>query len=285
MTNPVGRAIASKTVAGRISLLIAVAILGVLFALSKLLTVFQAYDDEGYLLLSLKHYMDGGHLYTDTFTNYGPFYYFVQWIFFRALQFPVTHDGGRLVTLIYWLISAFFAGLFVQRISKSLLLGGAAALSCITVGAFLANEPGHPQQLVLLLWMFASYVALPRSSDQTSWRMFLLGAIGAALFFTKINVGVFYLAALATAIICLIKRGWIRLLGVSLSIVYAVTAPYILMHSYLVLPRCSSLLFARDSMRSVYFCTRFVASGQPIHIPLAHCCMREPAYWRQPRSS
>ena len=84
---------------------------------------------------------------------------------------------------------------------------------------------------MLLLWMFASYAALPRTTDQTSWRMFLLGAIGAALFFTKINVGVFYLAALATAIICLIKRGWIRLLGVSLSIVYAVTAPYILMHS------------------------------------------------------
>ena len=84
MTNPVGRAIASKTVAGRISLLIAVAILGGSFALSKLLTVFEAYDDEGYLLLSLKHYLDGGHLYTDTFTNYGPFYYFVQWIFFRA---------------------------------------------------------------------------------------------------------------------------------------------------------------------------------------------------------
>ena len=88
MTNFVGRAIASKTVAGRISLLIAIAILGVLFALSKLLTVFQEYDDEGYLLLSLKHYMDGGHLYTDTFTNYGPFSYFVQWILFPGPSVP-----------------------------------------------------------------------------------------------------------------------------------------------------------------------------------------------------
>src|SRR5437773_918448 len=104
------------------------------------MTVFYDYDDEGYVLLSLKHYLDGGHLYTDTFTNYGPFYYLVQWLFFRGLHFPITHDGGRLVTLIYWLISALLAGAFIQRISKSLVLGGAAALGCVTVGAFLANE-------------------------------------------------------------------------------------------------------------------------------------------------
>jgi hypothetical protein len=195
------------------------------------MTVFQKYDDEGYVLLSLKAYLNGGHLYSDTFSNYGPFYYYAQWIFFRVLHFPVSHDGGRLVTLVYWLVSALFAGLFVQRISKSALLGGAAGLGCVTVGAFLANEPGHPQQVVLLLWMVAIYLGLPQTSGRTTLRMFLLGAIAAGLLFTKINVGVFYVAALASALVCVVKPGWIRLLGVSLSVIYVVTVPYFLMRS------------------------------------------------------
>ena len=215
----------------RITLLLAVAVLGGAFALSKLLTTFEQYDDEGYLLLSLRHYLNGGHLYTDTFTQYGPFYYFAQWIFFRVLHFPVTHDGGRLVTLVYWLLSALLAGLFVQRISKSLLLGAAAGLGFVTAGAFLANEPGHPQQVVLLLWMTASYLSLPLApSDRTTLRMFWLGAVAAALLFTKVNVGVFFIAALVNALVCVITPGRIRLLGVSLSILYAVTVPYFLMH-------------------------------------------------------
>jgi hypothetical protein len=221
----------ARAIAGPIALLLVVVVLGGSFALSRLLTVFPPYDDEGYLLLSLKHYLNGGRLYTDTFTQYGPFYYFAQSLFFRVLHFPVTHDGGRIVTLIYWLLSALFAGLFVHRVSKSLLLGGAAGLGCVTVGAFLASEPGHPQQVVLLLWMATGYLALPRASDRTTLRVFLLGAIAAALLFTKVNVGVFYIAALAHALVCVIKPGRIRLLGVSLGIFYVVTAPYFLMHS------------------------------------------------------
>jgi hypothetical protein len=220
-----------RAIAGRITLLLVVAVLGGVFALSKLLTVFQKYDDEGYLLLSLNHYLNGSHLYTDTFTQYGPFYYFAQWIFFRVLHLPVTHDGGRLVTLVCWLISALFAGLFIQRISKSLLLGAAAGLGCVTVGAFLANEPGHPQQVLLLLWMVAVYLALPQTSGRTTLQMFLLGAIAAGLLFTKINVGVFYVAALANALVCVVKPGWIRVLGVSISILYVASVPYFLMRS------------------------------------------------------
>jgi hypothetical protein len=39
--------------------------------------------------------------------------------FFQLLQFPITHDMGRLVTLVYWVASSLLAAVFVYRLSKS----------------------------------------------------------------------------------------------------------------------------------------------------------------------
>ena len=55
--------------------------------------------------------------------------------------------------------------------------------------------------------------------------------MGAALAFTKINVGVFYFAALAHALLCVIEAGWIRSLGLSFSVIYATAVPWLLMHT------------------------------------------------------
>jgi predicted permease len=99
IARPVGLALA-----GRITLLVVVAILGGSFALSKLMTVFQKYDDEGYVLLSLKAYLNGGHLYSDTFSNYGPFYYYAQWIFFRGFIFRFRTMG---VDWLRWFIGSY----------------------------------------------------------------------------------------------------------------------------------------------------------------------------------
>jgi hypothetical protein len=150
-----------------------------------------------------------------------------------VLHFPVTHDGGRLVTFVYWLVSALFAGPFVQRISNSLLLGGTALARL------------YYRWRILRRRTRASTTAGAASVDGCElshstgdlgphdFENFLatVGAVGAALLFTKVNVGVFYTAALASALVCVIKPTWIRLLGVSLSMLYAITVPYFLMHS------------------------------------------------------
>ena len=39
------------------------------------------YDDEGYVMLSLVSYMNGGSLYDETYTQYGPFYFSAQSLF------------------------------------------------------------------------------------------------------------------------------------------------------------------------------------------------------------
>jgi hypothetical protein len=43
---------------------------------SRNLPSFQLYHDEGYVLLSLDHYLQGGSLYTEVFSQYGPFYFY-----------------------------------------------------------------------------------------------------------------------------------------------------------------------------------------------------------------
>jgi hypothetical protein len=211
---------------------ILLALAGAFSAAAVLLTRFSYWDDEGYILISLAHYINEGHLYTQTFSQYGPFYFYVQGIFFQLLHLPVTHDAGRLVTLVYWLASGLLATVFVYRFSKSTFLACAAGLCVVLAGRALADEPGHPQQVLLLLYMIAACLSGPRLSGRNYLRLFLLGLVGAALVFTKVNVGVFYMAGLAHTLFCLLAPGRMRSLGIGLTLTYAVMAPWVLMHGH-----------------------------------------------------
>jgi hypothetical protein len=208
-----------------------VTLIGALFSAVPLLTQFSSYDDEGYMLESLDHYINAGHLYTLTFSQYGPFYYYAQGIFFQLLHLPVTHDMGRLVTLIYWVAASLLAVIFVYRLCKSLFLACAAGLCCMVVARVLCNEPGHPQQVVLDLYLIAACLSLPSSSGRNNLRLFLLGCVGAAMAFTKVNVGVFFVAGLVHTIFCLFPRGRIRSIGLALTLTYAAAGPWMLMHA------------------------------------------------------
>jgi hypothetical protein len=213
-------------------LAIIVALVGALSATVPLLTNFATYDDEGYMLVSLVHYISEGHLYTQTFSQYGPFYFYAQGLFFELLHFPVTHDMGRLVTLGYWVASGLFATAFVYRLSKSMSLACAAGLCVMLTGQVLANQPGHPQQVILLLYMIAAYLSLLPFSERYYVNLFLIGCLGAAFVFTKVNVGVFYIVGTAYALICLLSLGRIRSIGIGLALIYAAAFPWILMHAH-----------------------------------------------------
>jgi predicted membrane-bound mannosyltransferase len=94
----------------KITLLITALIVALLFGMYRLGATFRVYDDEGYVLLALDHYRAGEHLYSEVFSEFGPFYFFTQGAVFRLLKLPMTHDAGRLVTLITWIASAAFGG-------------------------------------------------------------------------------------------------------------------------------------------------------------------------------
>ena len=248
---------------------------GFLFARYTLATLFHAYDDEGYFLLALARYFRPGPLDPGTYTHYGPFYYYVQQACFRLLDLPVTHDATRLVTLLCWMASALLSGVFVYRISRSLLLGAATTLACISVASVLAHEPGHPQQVILVLLTLASCLSLTVGTPRQGAGLYVLGAIGAALLFTKINVGAFYLAAVAQALFCVLPAGRLRSAGVAALLAYAVLAPPLVAHSHLfagagaycvVASLCAAATFAwgtlvRTERRLDYRLAWFAAAG------------------------
>lgn len=207
--------------------------LGLVFARRILSMTYRDYDDEGYMLLSLLHYFRDGGLYTKTYSQYGPFYFWAQTAWFRLLHLPVTHDAGRLVTLIYWILSGFFSGQFVYRLTNNILLASVGALACIIEVIALADEPGHPQQVVLLLLMMAAWFSIWRGSRAGSARLFFLGTIAAALLLTKINVGVFFIAGLAHSLCCMLRPGFIRTATMALMVFYAVVGPLVLMRANL----------------------------------------------------
>jgi hypothetical protein len=211
-------------------LAVLLAVAGALSLAVRLLTWFAVYDDEGYMLVTLAHYVHQGHLYTQTFSQYGPFYFYAQGIFFQLLHLPVTHDMGRLVTLIYWLLSSLLGAVFVYRLAKSIVLASAAGFCIMLVGLVLTSEPGHSQEVLLPLYLAAACLAQISLAGRYEWRLFLLGCVAAALVFTKVNVGVFFIAGLAQSLICLLPSGKIRSMGLALTLLYAASVPWALMH-------------------------------------------------------
>ncbi len=200
----------------------------VLFAVHTLARTWHSYDDEGYALISLDHYLSGGALYTEVFSHYGPLHFFVQEAIFRALHLPLSHDSGRFVMLGWWLFSGTLGGLFIYRLSNDITLATAAGLACIRLGSVLTGEPGHPQQMILGILMVSCCASVVRGAEK--WNLIVLGGLGAALLFTKINIGIFYFASLAVLVVAAFGPSLFKYAGIAATLAYAVGAPALLMH-------------------------------------------------------
>src|SRR5215471_3491399 len=169
------------------------------FGYQSLAINYRVYDDDGCFLLAFQHFFAGERLYSDVFSFYGPFYFLVHKLLFGLFRLPVSHDAGRFITLICWLFSTGLAWGFIYRISRNVFLASAAALACMVLTLVLVNEPDHPQQIIVPMLLAACWIAASRLDYRV--QMILLGAIGSGLFLSKINVGVFYFAALGATLV------------------------------------------------------------------------------------
>jgi hypothetical protein len=206
------------------------------FAFSIIRWRFAWYDDEGFMLLTLRQYLGGRALYDSVYTEYGPLYYVLLGDVFSLSGWPVTHDALRYFTLACWLPIAGGWAFSVWMWRRSLLLALAALATAAVSLRVLASGPGHPQMLVLL---FCATAVTALSLTGTIGRraaFFVTGAAAGAVLLTKINMGIFFLAGLAVVWAAGLPPSRIRRVFGGLLAVMCLALPPMLMRNHIALP-------------------------------------------------
>jgi hypothetical protein len=202
----------------------------------RMLTGFSIYDDEGTLLNSVKRYLSGAKLYEQIVLPYGPVYYFYNWAVRTLSGTPVTHDVVRISSLIPWLLTALVSAWIVYRFTDSLAIASVThLLTSLILSNFFRNEPGHPQELCILLLVCLVAAGFVTSSQR--WRLLgliLLGVLTAALLLVKVNIGTFAFLAVSLALLAHSPRTKLSRLAFYAVGAASVLLPLILMKSHLM---------------------------------------------------
>ena len=191
-----------------------VAMAAAVAAYYAIFTNFAPYDDEGTLLVTVQAFAHGEVLYRDVYTPYGPFYYELFGGLFALTGKAVTTDASRSIVIVLWVATSLLYGVSVQRLTGRLALGAAGMIAAFAPLVVLANEPMHPQVLcVLLLGGITLLTVLASARNPARWGA-AAGALVAALVLTKLNLGVYAVAAAVLAAVLTLEplrsRAWIR---------------------------------------------------------------------------
>ena len=199
---------------GTIAIYAVVAIAATVAAYFYLFTQFAPYDDEGTVLVTLKAFVGGETLYKDVYTPFGPFYYELFGGLFSLSGHAVTTDASRSIVMVIWVGASLLFGLAVQRLTGRVALGVTGMLVAFSVVFILSQEPMHAQVLAIaLLAVFTGIVSGvdPRRVALTGG---ICGALLAALVLTKINLGIYAVAAVFFASVLAVeplhRRRWVR---------------------------------------------------------------------------
>ncbi|MEO5959650.1 MAG: hypothetical protein ABIR80_11065, partial [Opitutaceae bacterium] len=211
------------------------------------------YDDEGYVLLSLRNFAEHGGLYDKVYTQYGPFPY-VLYYGMHLLGWPFTHTAGRLLTLGAWAGTALCCAALVGQGARSLTAKLTVLAAAFVYLWVMSSEPSHPGGLIapataMLAALGARWIATDRVR---AWGI-LTGAVTVALLLTKINVG--GLVALAAAAWWLLhhRHDGLRRWAPAIVAVGASALPFVLMRPLLDLAwvQTYAIVFACSSVAAV----------------------------------
>lgn len=159
--------------------------LTVLTAYPAVMTTLAPYDDQGYIMMTLRSFVDGRVLYEEVHTQYGPAFYLLSGSLHETFGIPLSQDGVRLKTIAFWCISTLLVYSILRR------LGTIDAIAVFVSAVFhlhlhkLALEPGHPQEWILVLSLTAIWIVVGHGSYKWLFAAILVGMIG----MTKINCG------------------------------------------------------------------------------------------------
>ena len=155
------------------------------FALTHSFSSMAKYDDESYVMMTIKTFLDGDRLYAETFSQYGPAYYMIQQPIHGIMGLPITHDVVRLKTVVTWLLLGLLSGIIVLKMTQSRLAGTTAMLFAVLQLQNFGLEPAHPQELVALF----ALIPLLLMNGRSHWLLFVAGVCIAIAGLSKLNVG------------------------------------------------------------------------------------------------
>jgi len=167
------------------------------YAYDSIFSNFTAYDDEGFVLISLKYFFERHPLYDQVYSCYQPFFYVFDWLVFRLWGATLSHDSIRLLTIALWLLGASLNAVMAYRLTSNGLLACLVLMVSTNHLSTLKYEPGHP--LALSYVLIAAIMALFTFKDRLRSATFfaVMGSLIGFLLLTKINLGVYVLLAVA----------------------------------------------------------------------------------------
>jgi hypothetical protein len=197
-TRPGGSRASLLTLAAVASLVAIVALLAD-SAYEQVFSHLNTPDDEGYVTLTLRSFVDGNALYDDVYSQYGPGFYTFVGGAMHLLGIPFDNDGARWVNLFFWLGSSLLAGLALLRLTRNLVIAAVGLGIAFVVLAADALEPLHPGATIGFVLLLLVAVPVWLWPSRIPAAMTVIGALVALLMATKINVGALALIAVAFA--------------------------------------------------------------------------------------
>lgn len=199
-----------------------------------LFTTFMPYDDEGYILWSVRQFCEGHPLYTEVFSQYGPMFYAWYRFWHATTGLVFDSESGRWLTLVYWLIASGACGSMVWQFTRRWLPTVAAGILSFVTLEVMTHEPFHPGGFLAAISAVGVAVCLA-ALLRGAHRTFVItgAAVGTAMALMKINVGIFFLIALGSWVALSTEgRKW-RWVARVLTVLGAVTTPIALMKMHL----------------------------------------------------
>ena len=161
-----------------------------------LFSTFMVYDDEGFVLISLRTFFTHGALYDEVYTQYGPFFFLWHKTLGLLGGWEWNNTTGRWLTLAYWLGITLLSADTVRQLTRNL-----PAVAVTLAGTFcylwvMTHEPSHPGGMIGFGVAMLAWIGVRFDPARLAGAGAAMAVIATAMAFSKINTGLFALLAL-----------------------------------------------------------------------------------------